>query len=77
VDLDQKADPKLIDELLAVERACCPFFELGWKPETRRLSVAVSRKGYEPALDAIAFALNLPERSQPAESGRTLGAVAT
>jgi hypothetical protein len=64
VDLDEKVDLKLVDELLAVERECCPFFELGWKPQTRRLSVAVSRKGYEPALDAIAFALNLPERWQ-------------
>jgi hypothetical protein len=62
VDLDQKVDLKLVDELLAVERECCPFLELGWRPDARRLSVSVSQKRHEPALDAIAFALNLPER---------------
>jgi hypothetical protein len=60
VDLDQKVDLKLVDELLAIERECCPFFELGWRPDARRLSVSVSQKRDEPALDAIAFALNLP-----------------
>jgi hypothetical protein len=77
VDLDERVDPKLVDELLAVERECCPFFKLGWKPDTRRLSVSVSQKGHEPALDAIAFALNLAERPQPTGSGRTREAAAT
>jgi hypothetical protein len=77
VDLDERVDPKLVDELLAVERECCPFFELGWKPDARRLSVSVSQSGFEPALDAIAFALNLAESPQPTGSGRTRGAAAT
>jgi hypothetical protein len=28
VALDKQVDPKLVDELVAVERECCPFFEL-------------------------------------------------
>jgi hypothetical protein len=69
VDLDRKVDLKLVDELLAVERECCPFLELGWRPDSRRLSVSVSQKRHEPALDAIAFALNLPERPESFGSG--------
>lgn len=59
VDLDQRVDPRLIDELIAIERECCPFFDLSWKPEIRRLTVSVSRAEHEPALDAISFALDV------------------
>jgi hypothetical protein len=59
VDLDERVDPRLVEELLAVERECCPFFELGWQSQARRLTVAVSRAEHEPALDAIAHALGL------------------
>jgi hypothetical protein len=47
----------VIEELVAVERGCCPFFELDWNPGQRRLRVAVSTADHEPALDAIAYAL--------------------
>jgi hypothetical protein len=77
VDLDQKVELKLVDELLAVERECCPFLELGWRPDARRLSVTVSQKRHEPALDAIAFAFNLPERPQSSDSGGARGRAAT
>jgi hypothetical protein len=59
VDLDEHVDPQLVDDLLAVERGCCPFFELRWEPPARRLTVSVSRAEHEPALDGIAFALGL------------------
>ena len=59
VDLDGRVDERLVRELLAVERECCPFFELGWQSRARRLTVAVSRTEHEPALDAIAHALGL------------------
>ena len=49
----------LVEELIAVERECCPFFELGWDPRRRSFSVSVSEPRYEPALDAIAYALGL------------------
>jgi hypothetical protein len=52
-------DMDLIEETIAIERGCCPFYELGWDPDLRRLSVVVSRPEHEPALEAIAFALGL------------------
>jgi hypothetical protein len=74
VDLDQRVDPQLVDELLAIERECCPFFELGWEPSARRFSASVSEKRYEPALDAIAFALNLPVAGRFAPIRHSAGA---
>jgi hypothetical protein len=58
-ELDQNVDTELVAETVAVERECCPFFALAWEPDRRRLTVAVSRAAHEPAIDAIAFALNL------------------
>jgi hypothetical protein len=48
---------RLVDELVAVERECCPYFTLDWRPDRRRLAVSVSEAEHEPALDAIGFAL--------------------
>jgi hypothetical protein len=59
VDLDEHVDSKLVDELVATERECCPFFDLHWDADRRRLTVSVSHTEHEPALDAIAFALDL------------------
>jgi hypothetical protein len=59
VRLDRDIDTALIEETLAVERECCPFFTLHWEPDRRRLTIAVSEVEHEPALDAIAFALGL------------------
>jgi len=58
-DLDQDVDVELVAQTIAVERECCPFFTLTWEPNRRRLTVTVSEAAHEPALDAIAFALNL------------------
>jgi hypothetical protein len=57
-----EVDPATIDtatELVEVERECCPFFEIDWDPKQRTLSIAVSEREHEPALDAIAFALGI------------------
>jgi hypothetical protein len=59
VDLDKHVDNDLIDEMIAIEGACCPFFTLDWEPGRRRLTVSVSRAEHETGLDAIAFALDL------------------
>ncbi len=59
VELDERADGKLIEEAVAIERECCPFFALDWEPVRRRLTVSVAHVAHEPALDAIAFALGL------------------
>jgi hypothetical protein len=47
----------LILRLIEVERGCCPFFELAWDEESRRLTVEVPNGDYEPALAAIVSAL--------------------
>jgi hypothetical protein len=59
VDFDEHVDNKLVDETIAIERGCCPFFTLGWEPDRRRLTISVSEAKHESALDAIAFALGL------------------
>jgi hypothetical protein len=51
----------VVNELVAIERRCCPFFDLGWEPNERRLSICVSRSDHEPSLDAIAYALGLSD----------------
>ncbi len=46
-----------IELLIATERRCCPFFEVDWDPEPRRLSLTVTQREHEGALAAIAAAL--------------------
>jgi hypothetical protein len=66
VELDKQVDTQLVEETIAIERECCPFFTLDWEPERRRLTVAVSQAEHELALEAIAFALDLKgPRSTP------------
>jgi hypothetical protein len=48
-----------IAELIAVERACCPFFRVDWTARERVLDISVTRPDEEPALEAIALALGL------------------
>jgi hypothetical protein len=61
VDLDCGVDEKLLEEALAVERDCCPFFTLSWEPRRGQLTIAVAATEHEPALEAIAFALGLAD----------------
>jgi hypothetical protein len=66
VDLDEQVDTQFVDETITLERECCPFFTLTWEHERRRLTIAVSHVEHEPALDAIAFALEAQDaRSTP------------
>jgi hypothetical protein len=60
VELDPVVESQLVEELVAIERECCPFFTLDWEPGRRRLAVSVSGVEHEPALDAIAFSLDVP-----------------
>ncbi len=55
------ASDLVVEELVAVERHCCPFFDLTWEQRRRRLSIAVSGPAEEPALDAIAYALGFSD----------------
>jgi len=59
VKLDPHADGQVIDELIATERECCPFFDLVWEPAQRQLTFAVSDVEHEPALEAISLALDI------------------
>ena len=59
VALAEDVDRELVDELVSIERECCPFFDIDWQPGRQRLSFRVSRQEDEPALDAIAFALGV------------------
>ena len=58
-ELGDEVDTELVAQTIAVERECCPFFLLGWEPSRRRLTVCVPQAAHEPALDAIASALDL------------------
>jgi hypothetical protein len=64
----------VVEQAIAVERECCPFFTLGWCPETRELSVGVADAEHEPALAAIAYALGLAD--SPGTPGTPGGASA-
>jgi hypothetical protein len=68
VDLDRQVDMQLVDETIAIERECCPFFALDWESDRRRLTVSISQAEHEPALDAIAFALDIEAPVQHATS---------
>jgi hypothetical protein len=57
--LDRDVDVELVAEAVAIERECCPFFTLIWEPNPRLLTISVSQAAHEPAIDAIALALNL------------------
>jgi hypothetical protein len=50
-------DRELIEETLAVERACCPFFLFDFDENGRRLRTTVREPEQLPALDAMAYAL--------------------
>lgn len=58
-ELDKDVDANLVAETVAIEQECCPFFALTWERDRRWLTIAVSHAEHEPALEAIAFALNL------------------
>jgi hypothetical protein len=61
VRVSEQVPDAVIEELVAVERVCCPFFEFDWQPARRQLAVAVTSAEHEPALDGIAFALGVAD----------------
>jgi hypothetical protein len=63
VKLDPDVDGQVVDELIATERECCPFFDLVWEPGQRCLTFAVSDVEHEPALEAISLALDVEVRA--------------
>ena len=58
VEFDEAGlDRALLEQALAIERECCPFYDL--RLDDARLSVRVAEPGMEPALDAIAHLLGV------------------
>jgi len=53
-------DRAALDELIAVERECCPFFTFGFDEQCRRLVVGVVERDAAAALDAFAEAFARP-----------------
>ena len=56
-------DRAALDQLVAVERECCPFFALRIDDDERSLYVAVGDPAHRPALDALAAALGVGSRT--------------
>jgi hypothetical protein len=59
VELAPGTDAALVEQAIAVERECCPFYEFHWDPSARRLSIAVTQREHEAALGVIARAIGL------------------
>ena len=57
VDVGPGVPGALVQELVAIERGCCPHLHVDWRPAGRRLTVAVREAGHAQALSAIAAAL--------------------
>jgi hypothetical protein len=57
VEFGPELDGDLLEEALAVERRCCPFFTLDYDEPQGRLRASVSDADHAPALDALADAL--------------------
>jgi hypothetical protein len=63
-------DRHALDEAMAVERQCCPFFEFEFGASDRRLRVTVKDRDQLAALDVIAEALSPCEPRSPADASR-------
>lgn len=57
IEFRENFDRQTLEQLLEVERACCPFFRFEFDESTRRLCVTVREADKLQALDAIAHAL--------------------
>jgi hypothetical protein len=50
-------DRQSLEEMVAVEEQCCPFFSFAFDEAARQLTVGVKRPEMQPALEAIASQL--------------------
>ena len=56
-------DRRLLEDTVAVEKECCPFFRFDFAPSERRLTVSVDDPEHRAGLDALQHALGLPQRA--------------
>ena len=61
VDFAPDLDRRALEQTLALERECCPFFRFSFDPHLRRLHVSVCESAATPALEALASLLSQPE----------------
>jgi hypothetical protein len=59
IEFEPGFDREALDQLIAVERSCCPFFAFELDGERRRLTVSVRDGQHAAALDAIAAMLGV------------------
>jgi hypothetical protein len=64
IEFHEHFDRETLDEALAVERACCPFFLFDFDEIARRLRTTVREPDQLPALDAMAHALGTAHEAQ-------------
>lgn len=57
IDFDGRLDVETLEQAIAVECECCPFFRFAFDDQARRLRVTVAADAMRPALDAISDAL--------------------
>ena len=62
IEFQEDFDRDALDEALAVERECCPFFLFELDESERRLRVTVQEADQLPALEAMAHALGADGR---------------
>src|SRR5437763_12548119 len=58
VEFSEGLDRNTLEDALAVERACCPFFLFEFDVDALRLRTTVRDREQLPALDAIQYALS-------------------
>jgi hypothetical protein len=64
VEFREDFDRRLLEEALAVERQCCPFFLFQFDDKARRLRASVRELEQLPALDAIEHALGAAQKAR-------------
>jgi hypothetical protein len=65
VEFRENFDRATLEEALAVERVCCPFFLFDFDEDARRLRTTVRERDQLPALDAMAQALGPAQKAHP------------
>lgn len=57
VEFDEHVPDGLLEYTLAVERECCTFVGIEYKPESRTLTFTVERVAQDPRLDSLTVLL--------------------
>ncbi|MGH2873075.1 MAG: hypothetical protein ACRDL5_11520 [Solirubrobacteraceae bacterium] len=57
VELGKAINAKLVRRAIKTEPDCCPFLEVAWNDQTRRLTIAARDSEHQPVIAAIARAL--------------------